>query len=165
MRTNHLNRRVVLLGATALTAAACAGVTMDHAVSQASDDISLIATGLAGALPALGKTFGIKPATVAQVGDIVVKIQTVAVAAKASTTVADVRPLVKQLETLVNGIVTALAGLNLPSPFGPALAAASVLLPVVEIAVGFVLPPGAGAPANDNVVATARLTLRAAGAR
>jgi len=162
---NALVSRRRLLAATAIVPAAvvlsaCKGLTASQVAQQAVSDVKLIASGLAGALPSLGTAANIPAATVALIGQTIANIQTVADGVAAAASNIDAQPLVQQLEQLLNGAVGALAGLALPAPFGPALTAAVVLLPVIEALVGIVIGPKAAAMAMP--VDTAREILAAA---
>jgi|SRR5579883_768902 len=141
----------------------CNGATPQQVAQQAVADVKLIASGLAGALPSLGAAVGISPATVATVGGIVSRIQSVADGVGQAASNLDAQPLIRQLEQLLNAAVAALAGLALPPPFGPALTAATVLLPVIESLVGLALPATAAAVMPSQAqINDARLVLAGA---
>jgi len=165
---NTLVSRRRLLSATsiipvAVALNACKGLTAPQIAAQAVSDVKLIASGLVGALPSLGTAAGIPAATVAAVGAGIAKLQTVADAIGQAASNVDAQPLVQQLETLLNAAVGSLAGMALPAPFGPALTAATVLLPVIESLVGLVIAPKAAASAMSPD--TAREILTAAAGR
>lgn len=67
-----------------------------------------------------------------------------------STAATAAAPVVQQIETDLNGVVTTLAGMHLPAPYGTYVQAAAVLLPVLEAFVTSV----SGAPVHP-VAATA----------
>lgn len=169
----HVSRRA-LLGATAiiapLTLAGCGALRSTNILpsdklAQALSDVRDIASGLANVLPSLGSIQGIPTAVVASAGDYVVKIQAVAGQLANVTTATDAQPFIKQLEALVNALVAAVTPFVAGIPtVGPVFAAANVLLPIVETAVGLLVPaqaPMAGGMTPDE----ARLILRAAAAR
>jgi hypothetical protein len=169
-----LSRRTLLTGVIVSPAilapgliAGCqnlSGSSATQVAAQVVSDVGTIAAGLAGALPALGATGAVPAALVAKVGGWVATIQQVAGQVVNGMPQASAQPLVKQIEGLVNDIVMALAGVPLPPPFGPALAAAAVLLPVIETAIGLAVPGAARMTAAAMSPDEARLILRGAAA-
>ena len=163
-------RRNLLLGTTALSVTACAGKTVDQVVVTVAADASTIANGLTGVLAQLGplaSTYGISGATMALIGTAVAGLQSVATQVSGATTAASAQPMVQKIETYVNTIVSALAGLPLPPPISTALMAAAILLPVIESAVGLIInsaSPGArlSAAAPTMTPDQARLILKGA---
>jgi hypothetical protein len=147
-------RRAFLLGASGAGLAACTTASVDAGLATAASDVATIAAALPAVLTQLGTLSipGLTPAIVATVGVAVSGIQTVASALSGAATAAAAQPLVAKVETYVNGIVTALAGLPLPPPISTALTAASILLPVIEAAIGLVTTP---APAAARMAASA----------
>lgn len=133
------------------------GLSTPQKISQVAADVAAIADGLAGVLPSLGQVSGIDAGTVAKVGGYVADLQKVAATLAGAGTTAEAQPLVKQVEQFVNAIAGALAGLALPPPIGPAITAASVLLPVIEAAVNLAVP--AAAPAGAMTPDEARAIL------
>lgn len=166
-----LKTRRALLRTTALipvvALAACSGMSTSSSsvsgiASQVIQDVSLIATGLSGALPGLLSS-GVVTGTVGtNIANIISKITSVASTVTSSLTTVQAQPQIQQLETLVNSLVTTAAGLSLPTPFGPALAAASVLLPVVEAGVGLLVSTATTTAAAAMTPESARLILQAA---
>lgn len=134
------------LGVGLVGCAALQGASASQQIGQAAGDVATIADGLAAILPRLGHVADIDPATVAKIGGYVADLQTLSASLAKAGTTAQARPLVKQVESFVNAIAGSLAGLALPPPIGPAIAAAGVLLPVVETAVNLAVPatPRAG---------------------
>lgn len=114
----------------------------DQAIATVANDAKLIASGLQGVLVQLGNlnVAGLTPAILATVGSAVTNLQAVADAIAGVATNAAAQPLVQKIETYVNTIVSALAVLPLPPPISTALQAAAILLPIIEAAVGMVLP-------------------------
>ena len=102
---------------------------------------------------------GVTPAIVATVSDAVAGAQSVAQALKGVLTQAAAQTLVKKLETYVNAVVTALAGLPLPGVLSTIVQAAAVLLPVIETTIGLFV---ASAPKGGMSAAEARVVLKAA---
>src|SRR6185312_16507552 len=100
---NTLVSRRRLLAATAIVPAAvvlnaCKGLTASQVAAQAVQDVKLIASGLAGALPSLGTAANIPAATVALIGQTIANIQTVADGVAQAASNIDAQPLVQQLE-------------------------------------------------------------------
>lgn len=151
-----INRRIflrttVLVPVGALVA--CAGY---QSASQLVTDVSLIASGLQGALPGLG-TAGVSASAVAQVGKYVSQLQTLA--AGVSSALSPNASTVQQVIAVV-GQIASIAGPLLPPPWGTAIAAAEVLLPVIATAAGLVTaPPTAAAVAPAMTPEQARLVL------
>ena len=167
--TRKLARRAVIAAAALLPSvlAACAGGSL-AGIQQAAQDALLIANALAAVLPQLAPL--VPASTLATVTQAVQGIQAVATALANATTIGQAQSQVLQLEADLNAVIGALAGLNLPGTIGQVLTAASVLLPVIELAVNLLNPPLAPAvralAAKTNMsVAEARLVLRAAAAR
>lgn len=166
-----MNRRQILaasawlpIGYVVSGMSSCGGVAVVS--QQAAQDVSLIANGLSSALSGLGNVQGISASLVGTVGSYVAAIQKVASSVTAGMANATAASAVQQIETLLNSIVGALAGLALPSPFGPVLAAATVLLPIVEAAIGMVVAAVHPAPAASAMTPdAARLVLQAATAK
>src|SRR6185312_9279073 len=101
--------------------------------AQAVQDINLIGSGLAGALPALASGGVVSASAVASIASAVGKVQQIASSITGASTQAQGQTAIQNIETLLNSIVSTAAGLQLPMPFGPALSAASALLPVIEV--------------------------------
>lgn len=157
---NTLSRRA-LLRATAIAPIAalmaCAGQTVPQALQQAASDASLIANGLAAVMPQLSPL--VSASTLATAQGWLTKLQSAASQLAGIPTTTGAVPLVQQIEQGVNAIVGIAAPLLAATPAGPILTAATVLLPVLETAVGLFVPPAAGGMTPDQ----ARLIL--AGAR
>jgi len=152
-----MHRRTLLGGATALAAtmlAACAAGTMTPAT--VADDVTLITTAFTAMLPTLASTPGISAAATASVDQAVVDLQSAAAAVAAADTTVSARPVVVRVEANVNAVIAVLAGLTLPAPISTILEAVSVLLPVIEAAVGLTAPvgtePGTMTPAQARAV-------------
>jgi hypothetical protein len=176
MNTLTVTRRN-LLGSSILTGgallavttglAACTAAQVNNALVQAGTDAKLIGNGLLSVLPQLATVAGITPATLAAVQAAVTGIQTAATAIAAASSASAALPAVQSLEADFNAIIGALASVPLiPPPISTALQAASILLPIIEAAVGLVLPAQAvaphamaTAPASMNTPDSARLFL------
>lgn len=116
----------------------------NRAVAVVAQDVAIIANGLKGALPALAVAAKIPAENMASINQAITSLETLSsvVASAASTTQA--LPAIQQVETDVNAIVAALVGIpGLPTNVTLALAAAQVLLPVIETSVGMIVPPPA----------------------
>jgi hypothetical protein len=150
----NVSRRLFVTTAPAalagLTLVRCSATQIDAGLKQAAADTATIAVSLKNALPVIAGTNGISSAVVARVGVAVADIQTVAAAVAAAATPAAALPSVQQLEVDFNAIVNSLAGLPLPPPISSALTAASVLLPIIELAVGMIVPPSASKMTPDE---------------
>jgi hypothetical protein len=159
-----VSRRTVLSMAAALPIAACAGQSASQVTQEVVSDIGLVATGLNGALPALAQVAGISASTVATVGQYVGKVQTLASGVSTALSTSSALSTVQQIGSVIGQIAT-VAGPLLPPPWGTAVAAAEVLLPVIEAGVGMIVnatnstaAPGAAAPVMSPDAA--RLILR-----
>lgn len=155
MQVASLTRRHLLtttmIGGTALVAVGCAGTTANQALQDAASDVKTIAAAFQAILPALGSVAGLSTTAVATVGAYISDLQNVATSVAGATTNAAAQTGVQQVETDINGIVAALAVLPvIPPPFSIALQAAAVLLPVIEAAIGMLIPP-TPAPVTTSV--------------
>ncbi len=147
----------------ALMLAACAGTTSTQ-VTQYAQDANLIGAGLNGAVAALKADPTVSPATIGVVSTYVAAVQTAAqeVATAASANAA--QGPTGQLVQAVNALVAGASGIAvLPPDIRTIFAAASALLPPIEIAVG--LAPAAGAAPAAMSPDEARLRLAAAAHR
>lgn len=158
-----MNRRSLLAlipsAAAMMTLAACATSPTPATVAN---DVALIAAGYRGVLPQIGTLAGVTPAIVATAGHAIADLQAAA-AAFAGADVTTEQSLVRRIEADVNAVVTALAGLSLPTPISTVVQAAQVLLPIVEIDVGLIAPSAATLGISGLTPAQARAVL--AGAR
>lgn len=152
-----MNRRHFLASAGALAGiAALAGcATGSPPLAQVVADVQTIASGLSGAIEKLPP--GIIPGgTPSVITAALADLQAVAASIGAADTAAAAQPLVQRVAVDVNVVVGALASLPLPAPVSTAFQAAMVLLPVIEAAVGMMVPagatPGAMTPAQARVV-------------
>jgi hypothetical protein len=127
------------------------GTTANKVLAVVAQDAATIASGLEGALPAIGAAAGMSATSVASIGQIIADVQAVSsqLAVAASTSAA--QPLVQQLAADVNSIIAALQGVTtLPQQVQLALTAAAVLLPVILTAVELVIPPPPAAAARRS---------------
>lgn len=153
-----MNRRLFLAAALAAIPAAgtlggCATVAqnIDSTLKRIVDDTDTLAKGLSALVPSLSSVAGLSSETQALISATVLNVQTVADQVGAVSSVASAKPLVEKIETYVNTIVGALAALGpaLPTPVSTILQAASILLPIIEIAVGIAVPAAAAKPGLD----------------
>lgn len=132
--------------------AACAALdpnnTPQQNLAQVVADVSSIATAFGKALPQI-QALNLSEDIRARINASVANLQavTVAVAAAATSTTAE-QPLIQKVETDVNAVVDALAAIPLPVPLSSIIQAATILLPIIEIAVGLVVPAQAKARAG-----------------
>jgi hypothetical protein len=138
----------------ALSPIACTSVQIHAAMKQAAMDTSLIALSLKNALPQLAAIQGMPADTITELAGYVDDLQRVAAAINAAASASEALPSVQQLEADLNSIVGALATFPLPPNISTVLQAATVLLPVIEVAVGIAVPPQAGpmSPAQARAV-------------
>lgn len=132
-----------LAGAALLALVGCTNGTLNNqAVATVAQDVAIIANGLKGALPALGTAGAIPADKLGAISQAIANLQTVSVTIAAAASTSAALPDVQQVEADVNAIVAALVGVpGLPQNVTLALVAAQVLLPVVETAVGMIVPP------------------------
>jgi len=107
-------------------------------------DLKLVADGLAGALPALG-SLGLSADLVARAQGWIVQLERIADAAVAAVP-ADGKATVSTFVQVAAQVVSALGEANLPASVRTILAAASALLPVIQVAVGLFLARRGAAP-------------------
>jgi hypothetical protein len=145
MSLDNMSRRDLLrrtaplafFAASALTPlGACS--TFQQVASVVASDTLTIANGLTGVLAQLGTYSFVPAALISKVGVYIADVKSVATSLQTASA-SSATALVQQVETDVNAVVSALAGLPLPAPISTALQAASVLLPVIEAAVGLVV--------------------------
>lgn len=134
----------------------CNGLTAAQVSAQVASDVSLIASGLAGALPGLASLGVISAEVVAKVGQYVGQLQQLASGVSTALSQTAAAPIVQQIGAVLSQIV-AVAGPLLPPPWGTAIMAAQVLWPLIAAGVGLLTSnaPQAAAMTPD----TARLTL------
>lgn len=157
---------VIALIATAGLAGGCSLLQggSGTSISQVVSDLQLIAQSLTAALPSFSKIVGIPPATLSKIQDWVAQIVAAAQGVASAASAAAAQPYVQQVESIINAILGALAGLPLPTSVETVLAAVGALLPVIEVAVGLVAPQGTPvasmAARHPMSAAQARMVLR-----
>lgn len=158
--------RRALLRSTALVPiaalAACNGMSAAQIGQQVAGDVSLLGTGLAGALPGLVSLKVLTGADVSKVSGLVGQLTQLASGVSSALTQTAAQPVIQQIGGVLAQIA-AVAGPLLPPPWGTAIMAAQVLFPVIASAVGLIsqAAPLAGPMTPDQ----ARAALRAAAAR
>lgn len=145
-----MNRRTLLSGVFALASASalagCATTSAGGLTAANVADIQAIANRFATVLlPVLSTVPGITPTILATVTTAVNDLNSVASQASTALAAPQATSLVGRVEADVNTALGILSGFSavLPPPLGLILEAASVLLPVIETAVGIVAPVGA----------------------
>jgi hypothetical protein len=148
-------RRFLITGVSALVLVACSS-TAPLTEAKVAEDINLIANGFNNALSQPAVTAVIPAKVLPKIQAALADLMIVAAAVKADPASAMSKPTVAEVESDVNTIVGALAGLTLPPPAPTILAAATVLLPVIEASVGIVIT---GAPHSSMSATEARAHL------
>lgn len=144
----RLHRRLLLAGLAALPAASLVGCVSGPEIPPAAlSDLNLIANALKALMPQLGVVSGLSAAAINTATQAIMDIQTAADAAATADTIVAARPLVIRITTDVNSVVDALSAVSLPEGFTRTLQAASVLVPIIEAAVGLAIPAGTEAGA------------------
>ena len=140
-----VNRRLLLMGLAALPAATLAGCASGPAVAPTTiSDVNLIATGLKALMPQLGLVTGLSTTAIDTATQAIVDLQSAADAVATADTIAAAQPLVVRIASDVSAVIGALSAVELPDALNRALQAASVLLPIIEAAVGLAAAVGAG---------------------
>lgn len=160
-----LNRRMVLLGSTALV---CGCAAFNANVGKVATDVSLIADGLKGVLAQLGSLniVQLTPSVMSTVGTAVASLEALAQQIAAASSTAAQQPLVQQIYTYVSKIIEVLTPILavIPATAGIAVAlqAVQVLLPIIFAAVNLVLPASAVPVQGVSIMSPdqARLILR-----
>jgi len=129
-------RRSFLLGSTAL--AGCA--TFSANFKQGITDALNLANGLETMLANLGPLNIVGSDLLAQIGTYVADIKGFASSLQGSWSDTSAAPLVQQIEDTFNKILAALGSVPLPPPISTIVAAAQVIIPFIEAAVGLVIP-------------------------
>jgi hypothetical protein len=151
---------LALMGGTML--AGCSGTATPPIATVTADvvaDLSQIATGFETALPALvATTPPVLPATtLATVETDTNQVITLAKQVTAVTTASAALPTVQQIGADLNAVVGIAAGI-VPPPYGTMLAAAAVLLPIIETTLqgllGTITPPAASAKLKSAALPT-----------
>lgn len=138
-----MNRRTLLAAMAISPLAACSSTTPpDPNLSQAVQDVNALSAGLSGMLAGLSASgaAGLTPDVLATVNGAIANLKTAAAAIAKTATAVAAQPVVQQVEGYVNTVVSVLGALPLPPPISTVLEAASVLLPIIEAAVGLLTP-------------------------
>lgn len=133
-----------------LALAGCGAATGDatsaQRIAKAARNASILATGLQTSvnLMADNPAIGMSEGTREKLQTALAGIRAASVALAETSSVDDARPLVLRLTEYANTIISTAAMIpGLPTPVSAGLAAASILLPVIQIAVGMAVeePP------------------------
>lgn len=141
-------RRSLLIGSTSAALAACTttDATFDATIARVSRDVQLIADGLNGVLKQLA-TLNIPALTPTLMSTLITAVsgvQGVAASIRSVTDQAAAQALVQKMGTYVNAVVSAIGSIpNLPPQIQTGIAAAAILLPLIETALNMVLPKSA----------------------
>ena len=157
-----MNRRKFLVAATALVSASAGLVACGVTPSQAAQDVASIAAAFQSSLPQFSSVTGIDASKMGVIGTAVADLQKVAAAFSGADN-ATAQTLVGRIEADVNAVVGVAAALPLiPPPINMILMAATVLLPVIETAIGMVVKPQVALRASAAQMSPdqARLILR-----
>ena len=167
----NMNRRQ-FLASTALTLVggalvACTQTQLNAGVAKAAADVTLISDTFITIVPQLATIEGVTPAVQAKVTNAVTQLEGLAKQLTVVSTATQAQPLMLQVESDVNTVVTTLATLPIPGPIGTQLKAAAVLLPLAELAIGLVTNTGKAMSAAGGGMspAEARRVLQAAVAK
>lgn len=156
-----MNRRNFLVAAPLFLAACQTTTPFDQTLAKVVSDVNILATGLKGVLTQLTTTnvLGLTSTVLNTITTAISNIQAIAGAIGQVTSIAATQPLIQKIESYVNTVVAALAALPLPPAIAMALQAASILLPIIETAVGLLVTakPMLGSTMNGD---EARIILR-----
>jgi hypothetical protein len=165
----NISRRSLLSAVAAAPLLSACAATIDQNVQNVISDVNILANGLRGMIPQLTALNlpGLTSNVMGTVDAAIAGIQSVAAAVSAVTTTAAAQPLIQKIETYLNTIVGALAplALLLPPPIGLIVTAATILLPVIEIAVGLLVNNVKTMPVAASRQGAARVTMTADQAR
>lgn len=155
-------RNLLTASALAIPVTVLAGCASTNTPVQNTQQIVL---DLQNAVPALKNSLAAIPAgtipaaTLATINASLASAQSVLAGLSSSMTATQAAPLVQQIESDLNAVISAAAAVPLiPPPFSVALAAAAVILPIVEGFVNSTLHLGAVAaafPARTKVIGMA----------
>lgn len=133
------SRRILLASAAVAALGGCA--TFSSNFARAVGDLRIIANGLRGALGNLANLNIVPAGTAAQIAVWIDSIDRLATDAAGALTESGAKDTVKQIEVLLNSIITSLASFPLPPAITTALTAASILLPVVGSLLNMIIRP------------------------
>lgn len=139
-------RRTLLAGAFAL--GAC-DLTKGGSVAQYAKDIRFVADGLGKLLNTFSSLgmFSIPVNVLNTVSDAFAAVTMLANSIEQASSTADAKPMVQRVIDYIGAVLTALSSLPfVPPQVMPFVLALRTILPVIAIAVGILLPPGAAAP-------------------
>ncbi len=153
-----LARRAILAAPLAL--AACAGRPTAEVIARVSRDVIILSTGLQTAVDQLAANpaLGFTPALRETCRTALAGIKATAAALATTATAQDAQPLVLQIVAYANTVIGTVSVIpGLPPQVSAALAAAQILLPVIQIAVGFAVPVAPAVEADKARAALVKL--------
>jgi hypothetical protein len=146
----------------AFALAGCAGTNSSSpSIATIARDVGILSTGLQTAVNQLEANPAVKlgPEIAATCRTALAGITTTAAALATTATVQDAQPLVLQITAYANTVIGTVSAVpNLPPAVSAALAAASILMPVIQVAAGFAVPPASAPAPPDADKARAALT-------
>lgn len=158
-----LTRRQIVAGGafgSILLAAGCSGQanqTAQTVTQQVVSDVNTVAKALNDALPYMQSLLGSSSAAAVAVAQKVAAIVTAAGQVTITTLQNAANPIVQQMQSDYNSVVTALKGFSLPSVLQEVVTDAGILLPFIEGAVGAFVSGAKRYSAADVAGARARL--------
>jgi hypothetical protein len=108
---------------------------------QTLSDVQLFASGVSKLLPIVSTLTGIQPAEVVSITTLINQIDTAAAGISSTITTTAAQPIIAQIGGYFNELLVLLPvlGVVLPPPIPEIIAAAKVLLPYIETAVGMLV--------------------------
>ena len=146
-----VDRRLLLTGAAAVSLASCAALQQNPSNNPATVLVVVVAAVQGVAADAV--TFlrqlqtiqpppsWLTPALVTQVSGLVSQLDAAAGQIEGVASLAAAEPIVQQIETIINELVSVAATLPLPPPISMYIQMAALALPILEAIVGLVIPP------------------------
>lgn len=120
---------------TALLATGCSSAsptTVADQIAQAAQDVALVVNGLQAIVPTILAQTGVSATVATQVKGYLADLANLATELAAAATQSQAQSIVTQVESDVNAVITAMAGLPLPTQASQVIQAISVTLPLVE---------------------------------
>jgi hypothetical protein len=126
-----MKRRNILSLPISIALTTCAG---NLTISQAVEDVALIADGFLGVLPNIVGIAGLSTDDLTQAAGWIADLHTLAVRLGAATTAAEAAPIVRQVQGTLGRLAGILAFFPVPAPVVLALQMAQALVPLVYAA-------------------------------
>ena len=156
-----VDRRLLLTGAAAVGLASCAALQQNPSNNPATVLVVVVAAvqGVAAdAVTFLRQLQTVQPPPswltndlISKVSGIVTQLDAAAGQIEGVASLAAAQPLIQQIETLINELVSVAATMPLPPPISMYVQMAALALPILEAIVGLVIPP----PVVTNATAAA----------